>query len=354
MSNSKTVTKNIKSVPNKNVTNDKNVLKQDNVTDIKVTKEAISSMNNERNSNPFLVAMSPMAAGISIFQCVDSEIFPDVVNTVTQFTVTGSKQLGVPFPKVPKVVSLCSGNHRGIKQAQAFFAANIKADGDANHEFKIFESRAALDWTCEEGLATLLPYIQKLGAKCCVVLEQHITGPVTVSFFSGLAKISAVAKEFEVCVFMTMMCPDACSLVGLDQCCDELIKVAACEKEPGYTCAFSFDFVSLAPLSVYGVGKKMVSVRLTEKNRFTRRCDPYIAADLQTRLMWLQRKQGKKLEAIAKFFGLDKSTIQRRLKGLASSENVSVSEKWVKSHEAALADISPQPSGFDDMIEQED
>jgi len=170
-----------------------------------------------------------------------------------------------------------------------------------------------------------------------MVLELHITEPIKASQCTGLYKIGAEAKKHDVCVALVIACRTTDETAGLDQCSDELIKVEWCEPEPGFICASSFDFVRLSPMSGLGATKTMVSVQLRDGKEFRRRCDPFIASELDTRVMWLMRKQGQTLEAIGKVFGKNKTTIRTRLQDHAAPAGVKVRDHWVKSHMAVLA-----------------
>jgi len=312
------------------------------------SKKAAIHSNNLAVSNPFLDAMSPMSSGISVFYCSDIANFPHVVNTVTHFCVTGSKQLGVPFRKASKVISLCSGDKRSIELKHALFDANSKSEKNAPHEFIDYASRRPLDWASEEGLATVLPSIEQAGANGCLVLELHITEPVKASQYTGLYKIGAEAKKHDVCVAMVIACLTTDETAGLDQCSDEMIKVEWCEPEPGFICASSFDFVRLSPMSALGTTKTMVSVQLRDGKEFRRRSAPHIAAKLENRLIWLMKEQGQTLEAIGKVFGKNKTTIRTRLQDHAAPAGVKVSDHWVKSHMAVLASLSDTDTTVED------
>lgn len=274
--------------------------------------------------------LSPIPQGLTIVNFRDASIAAEGRNTLTHAARVGSKKIGPPMPLTQKVTSLYPGNARCIEQAKFSDAANRQVAGAVPHEIRAVGSRDAFDWCSDEGIASLQPIIEATNSGW-VMFEQKVTWPFNPEFLVGLTRISNVAKQAGVWVMMFMVCPDGYEKTTLDQLCDEYIEVTECEPNPDGQVAFVFDFVNIRNLRLYGLGKTMCSVKLTD-GVLRRHYEPFVSHELLTRAIWSLRGQQKTVEEIAKLVGLNKSNVSRRLAGLPPPRNVNTHVDWLEDY----------------------
>ncbi len=279
--------------------------------------------------NHLVPLISPIPLGLTIVSIREASLTPHVRNTFEQLALTGSTKLGIPMSKVKEVLSLYSGNVRQLEQAMALKNANVPPKKPVKHNFRACGSREGFDWFSDEGFCVLEPIIKE--ADGWLTLEQCSVGPVTVSIADGLFRIRNAAQQAGVWVMVFLVCQEGYEKSRLHEFCDEYIEVSPCEPDIGGETAFSIDCVGLRNLNPLGIGITMCSVKLSE-GQFRRRYTPYISSNLETRVMWILRGQGKTLEEIGSLLQKNRSSVLRRLQGLPTPKPVNMADRWLERY----------------------
>lgn len=282
---------------------------------------------NPPQANPF--SISPLSVGLTIVNVLDRRQLPDVRATFEHCAVTRSKKLGIPMPKVDLIASFYSGSPRHVEQAKLLAAANPSAKRQTKHEYKVCGTRDGFVWTSNEGRCAILPSIESIQG--LMTMEQTATAPLGADELDGLFRIRSAATLAKTRVMMFLACPDGSDKTGLDQICDEYIEVSPCEADPNTYTAFAVDCVGLPDLHILGHGKIMCTIRI-DGGRFRRSYAPFIAEDLDTRIMWFLRGQGHTFEGIGEIMDCDKSTVMRRLQELPPPMEKKMPDDWLKDY----------------------
>lgn len=292
--------------------------------------------------NPLVESISPIPLGLTIICIRDASLTPHARNAIEQLALTGSKKLDTPMPKVNTLLSLYSGNVRQLEQAQALNNANRPTEKQVKHSYRTCGSRDGFDWFSDEALCILLPIIKK--TEGWLTLEQCIVGPVTVSIADGLFRIRNAAQQAGVWVMVFLVYMDGYEKSRLHEFCDEYIEVSPCEPDIGGETAFFIDCVGLRNLNPLGIGRTMCNVKLSQ-GQFRRSYTPFISSNLETRVMWILRGQGKTLEEIGTLLKRNKSSVLRRLQGLPTPMRRDMGKDWLARYlEASARTQGPESS----------
>jgi hypothetical protein len=276
-----------------------------------------------QDNKSYVAALSPIPFGLTTIGIRTPLVLPYSRSTLTKLAIENSNKLDIPMPNANWVLSLYSGNHRRLEQAKALDAANLPSKSTAQHDYQICGSRDGFDWLSDEGLSVLLPIVN--GDVDWVTLEQEIAGPVTPTMTSGMCRIDTAAKQSKNWVMLFFVCPDGYETSRIHEMCTEYIEVALCEPDPGVDIALSIDCVGLRNMNVLGVGKKMCSIKLVN-GVFRHRFQQFVSSELETRVMWNLRGQGKTMGQIGTILHMNKSTVCRRLQGLPACTHVQMSK----------------------------
>lgn len=279
--------------------------------------------------SPIVSAISPIKPGLTIVSIRDASLVPQVRNTFMQLAKAKSKNIGLPMPDVETILSLYSGNHRQLEQAKGLALANKPLKSSVLCEFQVCGTRDGFDWVGDEGLSVLLPIIND--ASGWVTLEQQFVNPILPSIVDGLSRVRHAAQQAEVRVMLYVVCTDSYEKSGLHELCDEYIEVFPCEPDSGQDIAFSIDCVGLRNLNHLGIGRTMCNIKLID-GVYHRNYTEFTSASLETRMMCFMRGQKMTFEEIGNIFNKDKSTIQRRLKGLKSPKCEKLEDGWLEKY----------------------
>lgn len=256
------------------------------------------------------LVLSPIPHGLTIVNIKAPESLPYIRYALTRQTLTADNKLGPPMPAVAKVLSLHAGTTRSIDQAkmleQAFAPSSTTS---AEHEYRTVGSNIGFDWTCDEGLCTLMPIIES--TRGWTILEQRAAGQVATTMAEGLIRIDNAAQKAKTRVMLLVI-----GVVGqgMERLCQEYLEVSACEPNPGAELAFVVDCVGLNDVNILGVGKTMCTIRQS-KSGLKMSGSAFVSESLTVRYMAQMRANGQTFEAIGREVGLDRSNVYRGLQG---------------------------------------
>ena len=284
----------------------------------------------------YIETITPSSPGLTIVGIKDPSLKLPARYVIEENMKKGSNKSIFPIPKICSLTSIYSGNPRREAILKEISATNENPGIKIIHETKIIGKRDNYNFCSEEGLSVLLPMIKDNNSG--VTFEQKIEGAITPELVDGLSSIKHAAKDAGTSVVMFAVTPEGYEKNSLHHYCDEYIEVAKCEPNPKANLAFSIDCVSLRDMNAFGIGRTMCNVKI-ENKKMAHRYSPFIANDLETRVMWVFHKKGFSLNEIGKILGYNKSTVLRRIKNLPDFELSEMNTKWLQS---ALQQLSVQ------------
>lgn len=254
---------------------------------------------------------------------------------------TGGRKTGLHFPKKTPMKSLYAGNGRSVLQAKALALAQAQAqapiDGAPAHEFVALGTREGFTVTCDEGLCSVLPLIEKTKGGW-VTFAQSVDGFTASAVVETLIRLRQAAKQAGTYVLFIIVTDGKPADLRIYDYCDDLLIAAPCSPDPGAQFAFSVDVFGLRDLNEMGIGKSMCSVRVRNGQHIWK-WEPFIAADVLKRVIWKLRCSGKSLAEIGKIVDCDKSTVHRHMVGLPPVVKREFKEGWLKPY-ADLIEIA--------------
>ena len=109
----------------------------------------------------------------------------------------------------------------------------------------------------------------------------------------------------------------------------QVVAVFACEPNPGVVMAFCIDCVGLRNMDILSSDKIMCSVtKVNEKFKFD--FEPFISYSLKMRVKCMLRGQKMSFSDIGKSFGVDASTVLRKLASLSEPYNTNLEKAWLE------------------------
>lgn len=287
----------------------------------------------------------PFAQGLNIInadpQCNPTKVLYALLPAIANPSLIP----GMAEEECDRIDVLISGNARHIEHAKIIAAASPPPEG-VSYWHKYISAQDKLNWTSEGGLLLLAQHLNKTKGDC-LVAELVISGPITTEVALGLARIRAMAKEFEVELYLIVSAPSTAQ-PALKQVSDGYLEVLPCEADLGVQTAFTIDCPGLGELGL-GVGKAMVSINYSD-GKFRYSYTPFISDSLDKRIVWTMRGLDKTLEEIGAKLKINKSTVLRRLKDLPPTRRLKDAEEWLSPYfEATSSDAvaSPDSSTLD-------
>jgi len=312
----------------------------------KVPEMSKKSKNEKPTAtSPDLSCIGGIEPGLTIIALSSPRHAIHLKNIFAQAVLDQKPLSGVKMPVVAKMCSLHAGSPRQLKQAAAFNKLYERGESKVKHQIEEFTTRGNFDYLSEAGQLVLIPKIKDIGGGV-LTMTQNISGPLTPSMSVALMNICSAANQARTYVLIFIVCDEGFNKLSLQSLCNEYIEVDQCEPDVDADIAFSIDFVGLRDMFLIGVGKTMCQIK-SEKGGFQRKHRPFIAADLETRAMWVMRQNKMTLDAIGKRVGLDKSNVLRRLKGLPNLPNYKVNEGWLKRYFDSTAGGDAESGGDD-------
>jgi len=234
------------------------------------------------------------------------------------------------MPKnVEAVHSLISGSPRFIEQSMIFAKAHASSAGKAI-SLKVCHAQARLDWASKEGFHVFADYVYD-AKDGILIAEQVIPGSITPDISQVMIRIGNAGKKANSRVFFLVVCSNEPKKSLLSEICDEYIEIDPCEPEVGSELAFSVDCIGIRDLNSLGIGKTMCSIKFSD-GVFQHRFDPFISSNLETRVMWTMRGQGKSLDDIGAQFKKHKSSVLRRLQPLPKPRHLDLPKDWLSNN----------------------
>jgi hypothetical protein len=226
------------------------------------------------------------------------------------------------------MTSVYVGNPRRIEQARILADAGATGLTLAKHAYESVGVRGGFSWCGDAGLHILRPLIER--AEGWLSVEQYLEGPVAPDQAEAMIRLRQAAKQAGVRVMLFLTCTDGLAKSRVGDICDEAIEVEACEPDPGVDIAFSIDCLGLDGLHSLGLGRTMCSVRVSDST-IRHVFESFVAPDLESRVMWLLRGQGKSLAEIGAMLKRNKTTVLRRLTGLPAPRRVKLADGWLEA-----------------------
>lgn len=313
------------------------------------SKRPLASPSEKRNnryaSSARLPRLKPITEGFVMVGVEAAYLIPYVRQALEHAILENSEDLDLPLEGT-SLRSLYSGTNRQLDQARALHAASGLLKKERVHNFEVVGMRSGYDWFSGEGLYTVQAILDGSDEEW-ITFEQEIAKPITPANAQILVHVREAVKQENAGIIAFLNCKEDYEATELHQFCDEYIVVAPCEPDPGDSVAFSIDFASIRHLNVLGVGKQMCSISVSA-GRFCRRYAPFISTDLETRVMWALRGQGKKLAEIGSLLGVHQSTVLRRLNGLPAPRPGDPGKDWLKRSLELLPNASADAFDVDD------
>lgn len=297
-----------------------------------------------------LDAVGCVDTGLVLVTVPNNLLLSQVQLAVERQIRAGSERLGPRFPKKTRMKSLYPGGGRKEREARALAQAQKPLTGVALQEFMALGTRDGFTVTCDEGLCTVLPIIEKSKGDW-VTVSQSIDTCSVQAVVDALMRLRAAAKLAECYVLFFLVTDRKAEEFRLNDCCDDLFITTKCDPDPGVHFAFSLDVVGLRNLNPMGIGKVMCSVRF-RKGQFVWRWEPFISSDLLKRVIWKLRCSGKSLAEIGKIVQCDKSTVHRHMAGLPPLVKIETKEGWLKPY-ADFIEIAIESDDNEDDDEKE-
>lgn len=318
----------------------------------KHTPSPSKQSNNRHASSAIFPQLNPITKGLVMVGVKAPHLVPFIRQALEHAILESCDDLDLPL-EGSSLRSLYSGTDRQLDQARALHAASGLLTKERDHKFELVGMRNRYDWFSAEGLFTVQAILDG-SVEDWITLEHDVGEPINPARAQILVHIREEAKQENAGIIAFLNCKEEYEATELQQFCDEYIEVAPCEPDPGDSVAFSIDFVSIRHLNVLGVGKQMCSINVSADG-FRRRYSQFIAPDLETRVMWALRCQGKKFAEIGSLLGVNKSTVLRRLQGLPDPRpGDPPDEDWLKRSLELLTNASTGASDGDFDDEDED
>lgn len=306
------------------------------------TKENPENTKEKKNERPAsashdLIRVDGIDTGLTVIKCTSLQHAMFSRNAFESAVRQQRPIADVDMPEVNNMCSIHTGSRRGLGQSAALVELHNPLESKVKHIYEELLSLGNFDFMSDAGQMVLGPKIKE-NAGGVLTLLQVIEGSFTSSMSVVMMNIRNEAKQQGAYVLLFMVCDSGVDKLNLQALCDEYIDVAACEPDIGFDLAFSIDFVGLGEMSIVGVGKSMCQIK-SSKGKFIRRYNPFISSDLKTRAMWVMRRSGMTLEEIGKhFYGLHKSNVSKRLKGLPNPKDYKIAENWINDFLESIED----------------
>jgi hypothetical protein len=287
-----------------------------------------------KDCKPLPFQQVPIKPGLTLVMTDSDEQKLHVKFVIQRHAAKGSRKLGIPFPKLGRLVSLHACTSRAFEQIRLLGDLCTPNTGGRLNIEQRHIGRDGFDPCRDEGINTVLEILQSSpGIWLCI--DQPLTAPLPDHVIEGLTRLkqAATANGSHIMVFSTEVPSSVRTHLG--RIVDEIIEVQNCEPEPGARHSFHVKWHGALHLGGLDDGSVMCSVRIAE-GRYAYKGEPFIATDLRSRVMWLLRCQGWSLEAIATLLKVNRSTVKRRLDQLPRSREVDLPDDWLDRYRDAL------------------
>ncbi|VVE75961.1 hypothetical protein PCA31118_05106 [Pandoraea captiosa] len=263
-----------------------------------------------RRSMSFLAKINSISSGLTVVETPEPCLGAVRETFETQFAC-GGEIAGVCSPPAEFVWSMHSGGVRVLDELNALAALEGNAKHTAPREFYQVGTRRNYNFCSDEGLETLVPIIDS--ANCgCVTFSQSCGALSLEQLVAAIYEIRSAAEKSSAYAVMFIGHSEREQMPDIRDFCDEYFNVEECEPDPNAHQAFSIASARLRNMYVFGYGKVMCNLRMTDMG-YERTFEPFIAKSLLDRLIWKLRASGKSLAEVGSLVDLHKSNVKRRL-----------------------------------------
>lgn len=286
-------------------------------------------------------APRPVKPGLVVVVVEDAALLFHARRVLERQALSGGSKVGLPMPAAKPVRSLYTGTVRGFEETQLVYRYGVPEDAPT-YTFKHL-GRAGFEYCCEEGLSVLLPIIGD-SAETWISAAQAARVPVEAQMAEVLAQIRTAAIAADAYVLLFLVTRDGAGATEFERVADECVLVQRCEAEPGAVLSFCTHWTGFSHLPGVGVNSARMFSVFVRDHQFKCKVEDFVVRELSTRVMWKLRCTELSLSRIAEIFGIDKSTVKRRLDPLAPPRSLSLSRDWLQRYLDALDIALPAPA----------
>jgi len=258
----------------------------------------------------------------------------------------GDNEACIQMPAISGLTSLYVGSPHHAELAQKFATANKRGNTSATHEFVTHAGVGHFNWTSDEGVAVLDPHVAKSGHAVSAVLAMAKPDARSATALSRLGQNCNRAGSYAV---LFVVCPPSFDSYALEGYFDQCVVAKHCEPDPGALCAFSIEIPGLELFPGLSGGKVMCQIMQTDRG-YVHQYLPFIAEELDDRLIHALRAAGYTGTTIADAMGVNKSTVSRRLNAMAPPAEADLPDDWLDR----FSDVIHDASVLDDETDEED
>jgi len=182
--------------------------------------------------------VSPVSAGLMVVVVRDQSLMHIVRAALEYQALIGGKIGGLPLPKVERMISILTGNHRIVEAVKlAAGLERLPADA-AKREFKQLGRSDEFDLCREEALCTILPIVLQAGG--WVTASLSINALISPHVVSALERYRCSAEKAGTFMMLFVECPVARpqfgELLGVENHAENDISVLEVEQLPHDCC----------------------------------------------------------------------------------------------------------------------
>jgi len=277
-------------------------------------------------------------SGLVVHALENPDHQPFAMNVVLKNTF-GLMEINTLPKRVPcaKVLNLFNGSSKGLE------IEKLLTDPDVmprlgGYEVVHCSPHAGFDWTADGCGYALNSHLDEVRGGTAFISQNH-TGTDAAEMAVGLRLLDKIAREKDVLVALFLQVSgDRLKKARFSEHCSEYVIVQSCEPDVGQDYAFAFDCGNYRQLRRLGLPKMMCSVKL-DQNQIAYSLDPFVSTQLEDRIIWMLRVQGKTLEEIGLMLKKNKTTILRRLQSVFGPDMRDVDRAWLETKLAAFSEV---------------
>ena len=281
---------------------------------------------------------APVPAGLVLVTPDD----PDLGSFVTHALIghlLGQKFISnIPIQSgCTKVTSVYNGSSKGF-EAYKLFTDPAEIPQGVEYEAIHCSEDFDFSWVTTEGLQAAKARIDKCRGGT-LILAQECVGVVSAEMALGFRQLDSESKQKGVVVVLVLVCfDDRYKKARLPKYCSEHVNVETCEPDIGQNHAFAFDCYGYRQLGHLGLPKMMCNVEF-DQDKVAYSFEPFISTQLEVRVIWMLRAQGKTLEEIGLKLRKNKTTILRRLQSVKGLDMRNVDRDWLETKLVVFSEV---------------
>jgi hypothetical protein len=263
-----------------------------------------------RTTRPLLGTVSP---GVMLVLVREQAPMHIVRAALERQMIIRGRIAGLPLPKMDRVISILTGNHRDVEAMKLAASYEHFPAGAAVRKLQVLGTSGDFDVCCDEGMCAVSPFVAQARTLVTALLPSKAAS--SPHFVSGLERYRAATKKAGSFVMLFMCCGPKQDVSWVRPHCDEVVEVAECEPNPNIDYAFSVDSGLRLYLPPTYITKVMFSVTWTKRG-WIHRQEPFVAASVEDRLIWWMLREGETQSTIADVLGVNKATVSRHVSRL--------------------------------------